>query len=78
MKVLNLLSAGGIGGIEQLCSNIAKYANYDNTFCFMFEDGQIYKEMKKSGADVISFAECSSKKISKKKMGKLMRISRKS
>ena len=47
MKVLNLLSAGGIGGIEQLCSNIAKYAKYDNTFCFMFEEGQIYKEMKK-------------------------------
>ena len=45
MKVLNLLSAGGIGGIEQLCSNIAKYAKYDNTFCFMFEEGQIYKEM---------------------------------
>lgn len=77
MKVLNLLSAGGIGGIEQLCSNIAKYANYDNTFCFMFEDGQIYKEMKKSGADVISFAECSSKKISKKRWESLCELAEK-
>lgn len=77
MKVLNLLSAGGIGGIEQLCSNIAKYAKYDNTFCFMFEDGQIYKEMKKSGADVISFTECSSKKISKKRWESLCELAEK-
>lgn len=77
MKVLNLLSAGGIGGIEQLCSNIAKYAKYDNTFCFMFEEGQIYKEMRKCGFDVISLVECSSKKLSKSRWKKLCELAEK-
>lgn len=77
MKVLNLLSAGGIGGIEQLCSNIAKYAKYDNTFCFMFEEGQIYEEMKKAGFDVISLTECSSKKVSKRRWEMLCKLAQK-
>ena len=40
MKVLNLLSAGAVGGIEQLCENIGRYAEYDNTFCFLLNGYQ--------------------------------------
>ena len=56
MKVLNLLSTGGVGGIEQLCKNIGKYADYKNTFCFMFGEGIIYNEMKLLGLHVESLA----------------------
>lgn len=49
MKVLNLLSSGGIGGIEVLCEDIGKYSAYENGFCFLFDKGIIYDEMKKDG-----------------------------
>lgn len=64
MKVLNLLSAGGVGGIEQLCNNIAKYSDYENVFCFLFEEGTIYEEMKKNGYKVISLVKYSQRKYS--------------
>ena len=47
MRVLNLLSSGGVGGIEQLCKNIGIYAQYENAFCFLFEEGKVYEEMKR-------------------------------
>ncbi|MCQ4803755.1 glycosyltransferase family 4 protein [Holdemanella sp. MSK.7.32] len=74
MKVLNLLSAGGVGGIEQLCTNIAKYAKYENIFCFLFEEGEIYNEMKDKGYSVISLVDCSANKYSKKRWDKLCEL----
>ena len=74
MKVLNLLSAGGVGGIEQLCSNIAKYAKYDNTFCFLFEEGLIFEEMRKNGYDVVSLAGYSKNKYSYRRWKKLCEL----
>lgn len=56
MKVLNLLSSGGVGGIEQLCKGIGKYADYENAFCFLFEEGSIFDEMRQAGRHVISLA----------------------
>lgn len=64
IKVLNLLSTGGVGGIEQLCNNIGKYADYQNVFCFLFGEGQIFEEMKLKGLNVISLAEDSKGKFS--------------
>lgn len=66
MKVLNLLYSGGIGGIEVLCENIGKYADYDNTFCFLFEEGIIYEEMLKENLDVISLVNKEKKEYLKK------------
>ncbi len=57
MKVLNLLSSGGVGGIEQLCKNIGIYAKYENAFCFLFEEGKVYEEMKEKGEKVFSFVD---------------------
>lgn len=76
MKVLNLLSAGEVGGIEQLCSNIAKYANYDNIFCFLFKEGKIYDEMKNKGYNVVSLVECSNKKLSSNRWNELCELTK--
>lgn len=57
MRVLNLLSSGGVGGIEQLCKSIGIYAKYENTFCFLFEEGKVYEEMKEKGEKVFSFVD---------------------
>ena len=54
MKVLNLLATGGTGGIEVLCKNIAIESNIDNAFWFLFEEGEIYDELKKRGKKVFS------------------------
>lgn len=59
MRVLNLLSSGGVGGIEQLCKSIGIYAKYENTFCFLFEEGKVYEEMKEKGEKVFSFVDAS-------------------
>lgn len=74
MKVLNLLSAGGVGGIEQLCCSIAKHAKYENIFCFLFEEGYIYEEMKKNGYHVVSLVNCSKNKISKERWKRLCEL----
>ena len=47
MKVLHLLAAGGTGGIEVLCKNIIEKADWDNRICFLFDEGEIYEELKK-------------------------------
>lgn len=74
MKILNLLESGGVGGIEQLCKNIGIYANYDNTFCFLFEEGQIYEEMKENGLSVVSLADKSRGKLSISRWEKLCNL----
>lgn len=72
VKVLHLLTSGGIGGIETLCREIGKYARFDNEFCFMFGEGPIYEQMKKLGMNVVSFAHYP--KISRKRMRKLVNL----
>ena len=74
MKVLNLLSAGAVGGIEQLCENIGRYAEYDNTFCFLFYEGQIYDEMIENKFSVVSLAKIGKGKFNKKRWSKLCEI----
>lgn len=54
MKILHLLTSGGIGGIETLSKDIATYSTYDNSFCFLFGEGIIYDQMKEEGRNVYS------------------------
>ena len=58
-KVLNLLSDGGVGGIENLCKCISDIRTEENCFCCLFEEGAIYEEMKKNG-DAVSLVSCGS------------------
>ena len=76
MKILHLLTSGGIGGIEILCKDIATYSNVDNVFCFLFGGGSIYEQMKKSGYCVHSLHD--NKKISLSKLSKLKCIAKSS
>ena len=57
MRILNMLTAGGIGGIEVLCRAIGKYSEDENIFCFLFDQGIIYEQMKEmvKAMDEISF-----------------------
>lgn len=55
VKVLHLLSSGGIGGIEVLCNDIGKYSKDNNTFCFLYNEGVIFDGMRNNGLQVVSF-----------------------
>lgn len=52
MKVLHLLSAGGIGGIEVLCKDIQRNSDWENYFSFLFKGGEIVEELIESNAKV--------------------------
>lgn len=54
MKVLHILASGGVGGIEVLCKDIIKKANWDNRICVLFDEGSIYSELKEEGYNVFS------------------------
>lgn len=49
MRVLHLLTGGGIGGIECLCRDIGLYSEFQNGFCFVLYGGIIYQQMKREG-----------------------------
>lgn len=53
MKILNLLSSGGTGGIEKLCEDIFQTSQYDNYFAFMFENGEIFERLEKKNKDKV-------------------------
>lgn len=53
MKVLNLLAAGNLGGIETLCNSIDKYSKIQNEWVFLFGGGVIADEMKKRNPDKV-------------------------
>lgn len=74
MKILHLLTSGGIGGIEILCKDISAYSHYENIFCFLFGEGSIYYQMKEAGKTVYSLHD--NKKISITKFKKLKKISK--
>lgn len=73
MKVLNLLTSGGVGGIEVLCRDIASGAKAENVFCFLFGEGLIYDQMKNAGNTVYSFDH---KKLSGRKLRELKEIAK--
>lgn len=52
MRILHLLSGGGIGGIEMLCFNIAKLSQNQDEFCFLFGGGSIADKMQKEEVPV--------------------------
>lgn len=50
MNVLHLLASGGVGGIEVLCREYAKYSEHNNVFVFLLgKERIICNEMKKMG-----------------------------
>lgn len=73
MKVMNLLTSGGVGGIEILCRDIAQKSKIQNCFCFLFGEGMIYDQMKSSGIEVYSFG---TKKISIDRFKRLKKIAK--
>ena len=52
MKVLNLITSAGIGGIETLLREIMNYDEIDNRICTLFNEGEIYEELIKKGKKV--------------------------
>lgn len=75
-KVLNLLSEGGVGGIENLCKTISDVESVENCFCFLFEEGTIYDEIEKNG-DAVSLKEYGEKKLTLKRIRALYQIAKK-
>ncbi len=57
MKILHLLSGGGIGGIEILCRDIAELSKEKHEFCFLYRGGEIADEMQKKSQSVYFFYE---------------------
>ena len=45
MRILHLLAAGDIGGIEVLVKNIIQHSKEDNRICFLFKEGIIYEQL---------------------------------
>ena len=73
IKVLNLLTSGGVGGIEVLCREISSASNIENGYCFLFGEGLIYEQMKKDNKIVYSFGV---EKLSIEKKQKLQKIAK--
>ena len=69
MKVINLLTEGGIGGIEVLCKDIGSLAKYENIFCFMSGEGPIYEQMTRMGINTKSLV--GGRRLSIKKIRRL-------
>lgn len=57
MKILHLLSGGGIGGIEILCRDIADLSKEKHEFCFLYRGGEIADEMQEKNQPVYFFYE---------------------
>lgn len=57
MKILHLLSGGGIGGIEILCRDIADLSEERHEFCFLYSGGEIADEMQKKNQPIYFFYE---------------------
>lgn len=49
MRILHLLSGGGLGGIEVLCRDIAHKSKHENEFVFLFSGGKIADELDGEG-----------------------------
>lgn len=53
MKVLHLLALGGMGGIESLCVDIAKYSSDTNYFYFLWGGGENTELIKQYTSNVV-------------------------
>lgn len=73
MKVLNLLTCGNIGGIESLCRDIGLNSSYENGYCFLFEGGDTYEQMKAKGLITYCLKD-EKRKINRNKIRKLIEI----
>lgn len=75
MKVLHLLTAGGLGGIEILTHDIGAYSSHDNAFCFMFGTGKTYERMQSEGMKVYDLSGAG-KKLSIRRFDELFKVAR--
>lgn len=75
MKVLNLLTAGSIGGIERLCLDIGHYSDFDNGFCFLTHRGPVLEQMQQDGMTTYDLTALG-RKFSLRKIKELTRIAR--
>ena len=57
MKVLNLIAAGGTGGIEVLLRDFIADKTLDNRICCLFEEGEIYEELKLKNEKIFSLKD---------------------
>lgn len=55
MKVLHLLTAGGVGGIEVLMKNYAQYSMHENIFTFFWGGGVMADEIRQAGGMTIEY-----------------------
>ncbi|MBR5287081.1 MAG: glycosyltransferase [Clostridia bacterium] len=53
MRVLHLLTSGGIGGIETLMRNYAGYSQHENVFLFVYSGGVIADEIAAMNKEVL-------------------------
>ena len=53
MKILHLLTSGGVGGIETLVKDYSIFSSLDNTFLFTYKGGDIAEEMVARGDNCI-------------------------
>ena len=51
-KVLHLLASGGIGGIEVLLRDYAKYSHHENLFLFVWGGGEVAEQIRQSGNEI--------------------------
>ena len=75
LKVLHLLTGGGIGGIEVLCREISQTDRFENGFAFLTFGGQIYDRMRLEGARVYPLFELGGK-FSLKKLKRLIELAK--
>lgn len=73
MKILHLLSGGGLGGIEILCRDIAHNSKQENEFVFLFSGGKITDELEREGQHIYRLYL---KKGRIRRIGYLMRLVR--
>lgn len=52
MKVLHLLSKGGLGGIESLVRDFSEVSKLNNYYCFIYEGGENATAIKQNGSHV--------------------------
>lgn len=55
--MLNLIAAGGTGGIEVLLRDIIADKTLDNRICCLFEEGEIYEELKSKNEKIFSLKD---------------------
>lgn len=76
MKVLHLLTAGGLGGIEILNYDFGQYSKHEQGYAFLFELGVTYERMLEAGYTVYDLSEYRPK-ICKERKNRIIDIAKK-